>query len=257
MPDPTAPRTLAPPAAAAMAAARRAWLSAGTALRRLLAPRCLLCATAAGDPLCGGCLADYFDAGARRCRCCALRLGPGAGALCGRCLRRPPAFDATLALADYAPPVDGLVVALKFGHRLAIARALGELLAARLPPLLPEDALLAAVPLSFERQSERGFNQAQEIARAAARRLGRPLARGLLLRARHRPPQEGLDLAARRRNLRGAFVVPAESVAALHGRCVVVIDDVMTSGSTLDEVARTLRRAGAARVLNAVAARTP
>jgi ComF family protein len=226
-------------------------------LGRLLAPRCLLCASAAGDPLCAGCTADFLAGDEPRCRVCALRLGPAAGDLCGRCLRDPPAFDATLALADYAPPLDGLIIALKFGHRLEIARALGELLGRRIARQAPADALLAVVPLAFERQRERGFNQALEIARAAAAASGSALLPCALLRVRHRPAQEGLALDERRRNVRGAFAVERSAEPRIAGRALVVIDDVMTSGSTLDEAARTLRRAGAEHIVNAVAARTP
>jgi ComF family protein len=226
-------------------------------LRRLLAPRCLLCGTTAGDPLCAGCADDYLPIDAHRCRACALRLGPAPGDLCGRCLRDPPAFDATLALADYVAPVDGLIVALKFGHRLEVAQALGTLLGRRIAQVAPADALLAVVPLAFERQRERGFNQALEIARAASAACGRPLLPHALLRIRHRPAQENLTLDERRRNVRGAFAVARDAESQVAARTLIVIDDVMTSGSTLAETARVLKRAGAACVINAVAARTP
>lgn len=228
----------------------------GARLRRLLSPRCLLCATAAGDPLCTGCNDSFFPANVHRCRVCAQRLGPASGDLCGACLRHPPAFDTTLALADYATPVDGVVVGLKFGHRLDLAHALGRLLGAAIARALPPAALVP-VPLAHERQRSRGFNQAREIALVAARIAGRPLLTDVLARAHHRAPQEGLDLDARRRNVRGAFVVPAAAQPRLAGQAVIVVDDVMTSGSTLDEVARVLKRAGAAQVFNAIVARTP
>jgi ComF family protein len=216
-----------------------------------------MCDTALGDPVCDGCAADFFPVDVHRCRTCALRLGPAAGDLCGRCLRDPPTFDATITLADYAAPVDGLIVALKFGHRLEVARALGLLLGHRLAAAAPPEAVVVAVPLAFERQSERGFNQAQEIARVAARRASLQLLANALVRVQHRVPQEGLALDARRRNVRGAFRVTAANESAIAGRAVVVIDDVMTSGSTLEEVARVLKRAGARQVVNATAARTP
>jgi ComF family protein len=217
----------------------------------------VLCGTAPGDPVCTGCATDFLPTDVHRCRTCALRLGPAPGDLCGRCLRDPPAFDETFALADYAAPVDGLVIALKFGHRLEVARVLGELVGRMIARHAPEDALLAAVPLAFERQRERGFNQALEIARSAATVSRRALLAKAVLRTRHRPAQEGLTLEERRRNVRGAFVVAREVEAQLVGRTIVVVDDVMTSGSTLDEVARELRRAGATRIVNAVVARTP
>ncbi|MDL1859732.1 ComF family protein [Betaproteobacteria bacterium PRO7] len=146
-----------------------------------------------------------------------------------------------------------MVIALKFGHRLELARVFGELLAERMGERLPRDTLLAPVPLAFERHAERGFNQAREIARIVARRLALPLAADALARVKHGVPQERLTLAARRRNVRGAFAARAD----VRGRTVVVVDDVMTTGATLDEVAAVLKRAGAARVLNLVLARTP
>ncbi len=226
-------------------------------MRRSFAPHCVLCDTDAGDPVCSGCAADFFPADVHRCRVCAQRLGPAAGDLCGRCLRDPPTFDSTVALADYAPPVDGLIVALKFGHRLDIARALGQLLGRRIGTAAQSDALMVVVPLAFERQRERGFNQALEIARFAAREAGCGLRVDTLLRTQHRAPQEGLALDARRRNVRGAFAVPATIETVIADRSIVVVDDVMTSGSTLEEIARVLKRAGAQRVVNAVVARTP
>jgi ComF family protein len=162
-----------------------------------------------------------------------------------------------VALADYVPPVDGLVVALKFGHRLELATLFGTLLAERLAPLARADTLLLPVPLAFERQAERGFNQAHEIARVAQRRLRCTLRDDILLRTRHCAPQEALKAEARRRNVRKAFAVRATSQAEVAGRAVIVLDDVMTSGATLDEVARVLKQAGAVRVTNAIVARTP
>ena len=109
------------------------------------------------------------------------------------------------------------------------------------------------MPLSFERESERGFNQSREIARSYAHLADLPLDEDVLWRVRHTPPQQSLARDARQRNVRGAFGVKAD----LGGRHVVVVDDVMTTGSTLDEIARVLKAAGAVRVKNLVVARTP
>jgi ComF family protein len=215
-----------------------------------LAPRCVVCALEPGAPLCAGCERDFFPADAIRCSRCALRLAAPSAGQCGPCLREPPHFDATLALADYVAPVAGMVAALKFGARVDLAEAFAQLLAAR------ESArsdLVLAVPLSFERESERGFNQSLEIARRYARLTGSQLAERALLKVRHTVPQQSLARDARRRNVRGAFSVSGE----MHGRHVAVIDDVMTTGSTLDEIARVLKNAGAVQVINRVVARTP
>jgi ComF family protein len=214
--------------------------------------RCPACALEDGDPFCAACTSDYFAPYLVRCRCCALRLPATVSERCANCLRRPPQFDATVACADYASPVSGMVLALKNAGRLALARAFGRLLAQRTSAMPLDDALLVAVPLAFERHRERGFNQAVEIGRSFARARRLRLAPGVLVRTRHALPQHLLDLEARRRNLRGAFSVRAP----VKDRHVVVIDDVMTTGSTLDEIARTLKRAGAARVTNLVVART-
>ncbi len=238
---------------ARLSAVNQPFARARGALRSLLASRCAVCDLAPGDPLCAGCARDYFATEARRCCVCALRLPPAVAAMrCGGCLRSAPHFDATIALSDYAPPVDRMIAALKFDGRLPLARAFGTLLAAAAADLLRETCAICPVPLAFERLSERGFNQAHEIARRVAACCGRPLRADILLRTRHTAAQMELSLAERRRNVRGAFVARGD----LAGR-IVVIDDVMTTGSTLDEIAAALKRAGAAQVANLVVARTP
>jgi ComF family protein len=221
-------------------------------LRRLAAPHCAVCLVERGDPVCCGCLQDFFDAHCTRCTVCAARLsGARSGVTCGRCLAAPPGFDRTVALGDYAPPLDGMVMALKSGGRLDLARVFGQLLAARAAHGVRLDCLVA-VPLADSRQRERGFNQSLEVARVVARRLSVPLQRRSLTRVRPGPPQQSLPLQARRRNVRGAFALSGLPPA----RCVGVVDDVMTTGATLDEVAQLLRRAGVERVVNLVVART-
>ncbi|MGE5338054.1 MAG: ComF family protein [Gemmatimonadota bacterium] len=206
-----------------------------------------------GGSLCADCEQDFFPADVPRCRACAIRLPASTAAtVCAACLRHPPHFDATIALADYAPPVDGMVIALKSGGRFALSRLFGTLLARRARPFGLAGALITAVPLAFERHAERGFNQAVEIARCAARALDAPLDASALLRVRHAAPQHLLPVDERRRNVRGAFIVRAD----VRSRHVAVVDDVMTTGSTLDEIAAVLKKAGAARVTSLVVART-
>lgn len=236
-------------------------LSSGTGSTRepkqlhWLTPRCVVCALAPGDPLCDGCAADFFAADVARCDCCAART-ESAARLCGQCAAHPPHFDGTTALADYAAPVAGMVAALKFGARIDLAEAFAKLLAQR--ETEAAGALIVAVPLAFERQRERGFNQSLEIARRYARHVDAKLPPAPLLRLRHDPPQQSLARDARRRNVRGAFgLADAAAAALLRDRTLMVVDDVMTTGSTLDEIAATLKKAGAARVLNRVVARTP
>jgi ComF family protein len=210
--------------------------------------------------LCSPCHGQFFGPAARRarCACCANPLPPGVdGGRCGSCLRRRPAYDATVVAADYAMPLDQLVLQLKFGQRLALAPLLARLLhAAALdsagwrPP-----ELLCPVPLGAGRLAERGFNQALEIARPLARLLRVPLAPRLAARRHETRAQSSLPPRERRRNLAQAFSVA--DAALLRGRHVGIVDDVMTSGQTVHELAALFKRHGAARVTNLVFARTP
>ncbi|HET9733656.1 MAG TPA: ComF family protein [Burkholderiales bacterium] len=211
---------------------------------------CYLCRGAAEGVLCAACDAELPRLEGAACPRCALP-SPG-GAVCGRCLAHPPAYDATVAALAYEFPADVLVQGLKFRGELALAPLLGQMLAARLPRGTRVDYILP-VPLARARLRERGFNQALEIARPLAVATGCKLAPHLAERSRDTPPQLDLPLEERARNVRGAFrcaQVPARAEIAL-------VDDVMTTGATLDELAATLKRAGAARVVNWVVARTP
>lgn len=211
---------------------------------------CFLCRGAAGGLLCAACDADLPRLAGPRCPRCAL--ASPAGEVCGRCLAQPPAFDATAAALAYEFPADVLVQALKFRGELALAPLLGSLLARRLAPGTRVDCVLP-VPLSAARLRRRGFNQALEIARPVAAALGARLEPLLAERSRDTAAQTGLPHGERAKNVRGAF----RCARALEGAEVALVDDVMTTGATLDELAATLKRAGAARVVNWVVARTP
>lgn len=201
---------------------------------------------------CTGCIDLLPGARVPRCARCALPLGPGRR--CTQCARVPAGADQTLALADYAPPLDRLILTLKFSGELAAARPLGEFAAQRLALELNEPPdVVTAVPLASARLAHRGYNQALEIARPIARGLGTPLRARLLHRLRDTTAQSTLDFTARAANLAGAF----EADASANGQHVLVVDDVMTTGATLGAVALALRAAGARRVSALVAARTP
>lgn len=220
---------------------------------------CALCGRVGSNVLCPDCQTRYLARSPERCLQCAIDLPAGAGAVrCGSCLRRAPSFDATVVVGDYAPPLDQLVLALKFGGQLALAPLFGQLLAdalRRLPPLQwPE--LLAPVPLGKRRLAERGYNQALEMARPLARSLGLPLAARLLSRQRETAPQSLLTPGERRANLRRAFSLPPAGLGQVRGRHVGIVDDVFTTGATLEEIAATLKRGGAARVTCLAFART-
>ena len=219
--------------------------------RQLWPSPCTIClgSDPTGRGLCPDCLAD-LPRPDPCCPRCALPLTVP-DQVCGHCQRRPPRFDAAVALFRYAPPVDTLIHGLKFGQALHFAPLFAELLAARLTGRPLPDCILP-VPLHPRRQRERGFNQAVEIARPLARQLGCRLDLGSCVRRRATPPQTGLSAAARRRNLRGAFALARPAA----GRSVAILDDVMTTGGTLDAIAGVLRRGGAEHIEVWVCART-
>jgi len=164
-------------------------------------------------------------------------------------------FDSTVVAADYAPPIDQLVLALKFGNRLELAPLFaGMLRNAIAQTTLPE--YLTAVPLGPKRLVERGFNQALEIARPLSKALAVRIDAEAVIRQRDTHAQAMLHPDERRKNIRHAFLVPAQAIDKVKGRHVGVVDDVMTTGETLNEVAATLKRFGASRVTNFVFART-
>lgn len=242
---------------------------------------CALCGAESGQALlCRPCR-DELPAMGDRCPRCAMPCGTGGE--CGRCLRRPPHFDATRAAMRYAFPADRLVLSLKYGARLPIAALLADLLAARLagarppsdardphaahvahgareprPRTAPHSSIDAGIdmvlpmPLHPRRLATRGFNPAVEIGRRVARALALPFAHDLAQRVRDTPAQADLPLRRRRANVRGAFACDSR----VAGCSIAIIDDVMTSGATLDELARVLKAAGAHRVENWVVART-
>jgi len=223
----------------------------------LLPAQCALCAAACRQALCDECCAQYLLQPARaRCRQCANPLPAmhETALLCGRCLRRQPAYDATVTAADYAPPVDQLLLQLKFAARLQLAPLFAQLLA-QADWQAPQ--LLCPVPLGPGRLVERGYNQALEIARPLARLLAVPLLPKLAVRVRETPAQSGVAPRERRANLARAFDVAPAYAWQLGGCHVGVVDDVMSSGHTVNALAAALKRHGAARVSILVAARTP
>lgn len=208
---------------------------------------CVLCGTRIGQQiLCGACTAS-LPAAPRHCPKCALPT-PG-GTVCGSCLAEPPHFDGTSALWLYEFPCDQLIQALKYRARLEIASFFAHHLAS-VP--MPKLDLIVPMPLHPRRLAQRGFNQALEISRDLAKRTGLPLEPRAARRVRNTAAQTGLPYEERARNVRGAFVGGLD----LSGKTVAVVDDVMTTGATLDELARTLKRSGAAEVHNLVVARS-
>jgi ComF family protein len=221
-----------------------------------LSGHCLLCGDRcpAGDglSLCSGCRCD-LPPNSHPCPACGEPLA-GPDMLCGNCQRRPPPCDTTIAPLLYAPPLDTLILRMKAPAGIVAACTLGRLLAWQLESRAVERPdLLLPIPLHPTRLRERGFNQAALLARQISRKLDIPWDAGILEKCRQTEDQRGLDRRARQRNLRGSFV----SRELPRGCHVAIVDDVITTGATSQEAARTLKRAGAGRVDVWALARTP
>jgi ComF family protein len=211
-----------------------------TLWQRLYPLRCVLCGApgAEGLDLCPPCRAD-LPVLHTACRRCARPL-PTVG-ICGVCQQQPPLQDRTLSAFHYQSPVDYLILQLKFGGKLHLAPLLGKLTAECLKPCidsLPE--CIIPVPLHPHRLRERGFNQALELARPLASYLKIPINTHAVLRIRPTAAQSSLPRQERKRNVQGAFALRAH----LAVRHVAILDDVLTTGHTAGELAKTLRRAG-------------
>jgi len=220
-------------------------------------------------PVCGACLDDLSPITGPTCARCGERVQSphAAGAegvvLCGLCRRIKPPFRVARAWGTYDGNLRGLIHLLKYEQVRPAAQVLGRILAEVVQGLAPEFGarapLVVPVPLHVVRQRQRGFNQAEVIARAALEELSKTPLRGLelsggALRRRHpTPSQTGLTRRQRRQNVRGAFAVALPGEIA--GRDVVLVDDVVTTGATVAECARVLLRAGAGQVLVATVAR--
>jgi len=218
--------------------------------KRIFPRNCLLCGAASCNlTVCSDCQADLPWHRQPQCPQCATPTP--LGQICGACLRSPPTFDRTRAALIYAFPLDRMVPRLKYHAQLAIAPALGECLAHAIQNVPRPDRLIP-MPLHARRIRERGFNHASEIAREVAKRLDLPVDIASCQRIRDTPPQMGLKHDARRRNVRGAFACSN----GVEGQHIALVDDVMTTGTSLDELAKTLKRAGAREVSCWVVART-
>jgi ComF family protein len=212
-------------------------------LDALFPPHCVGCGKG-GAFLCPDCRAAMPRALPPRCPLC-WQPEP-LGETCGRCARTRPVFAGARSVYLFEGPVREAVHALKYNHLSALARPMGELMAAYLKAEeLPVD-LVVPVPLFGRRQRVRGYNQSALLAREPARLNGLPLAERGLSRRLDTPPQaRSVDAEARRRNVAGAFAADGSRV---EGRRVLLIDDVMTTGATLDACAQALRQGGAASV---------
>lgn len=218
--------------------------------RILLPARCILCGARASGraiDLCEACEAE-LPVNSRACPLCAqpLQADLPADVACGACTMRRPRLDAVHCAFRFAYPIDHMVRALKYRNAPQYGRVMGALLAASCASRLTASrpTMIVPVPLSERRFRERGYNQSMELARWLQRPLGVSVRRDVLKRARHTDEQTQLSARQRRGNVRNAFAV----LQPVHGARIVILDDVITTASTVNEIARTLRKAGAAHI---------
>ena len=209
---------------------------------------CILCGTLSNHGVwCNACDADLPRLSPYHCPICGLPTLNGD--ICGRCLKHAPSFDATAAAFSYAFPIDKLVQAVKFSAHLSLVDQLADAL---VPRILTRPDHIIAMPLHPLRLRERGFNQSHLLAQRLSKKLDISLLADVCERTRNTPPQSLLPWQERGKNIRGAFTCSAD----FSGKHIAIVDDVMTTGTSIEELARTLRQAGAVKISAWVLART-
>ena len=211
--------------------------------------KCLLCASpqANSHGLCSPCLNELPWHASTSCPQCGLS---SSGQLCGSCISSPPDFDATHAVFLYQYPIDKMMQRYKYGNMLNISHTFGQLLANK--STFEAIDLIMPMPMHPQRLKERGFNQALEIAKVLTKNRPEKLDYKSVARQTLTPPQASLALKERVKNIKGAFKVNSD----LAGKRIAIVDDVMTTGASLNELAKTLKKAGASHVECWVIART-
>ncbi len=222
------------------------------AVDRLLPPRCLACRTIAprDGALCGTCWGGLSFIERPFCACCGLpfEFDVADGAVCGACAARQPAYDAARTVLRYDDASRPLILSFKNGDRMQAGRHFGGWMARAGAELVQRADLVAPVPLHWRRLAVRRYNQSAELARGVAAAGGVELCVDLLRRTRATSSQGGLNRRARRLNVRGAFAVSPRRRPAIQGARILLADDVLTTGATVEAAARTLKRAGAVQV---------
>jgi ComF family protein len=224
------------------------WWLGFTAL--IYPPRCSFCRSPLADQgravLCPDCERELRWIVDPQCPCCGLPYPPGGSShLCGDCLLRPPFYDQARAVVVYQGQVTGAIQRFKYRKEYLLSGALGWL-GNRLKGEKPDFDTLIPVPLHPKRLRERGFNQALLLSRTLEDIPSKKIKPRLLKRIRHTPPQVRLDPDERRQNVRGAFEIDTPGV--VRGKDILLVDDVFTTGATVNECARVLKKAGAGRV---------
>lgn len=217
-------------------------------VRFALPPRCPGCGvvTLHDHDFCLGCWSALDFLGEPQCVRCGepFEIDPGAGALCGACHADPPAIEGMRAAVSYGPIARRIALRLKYGRRPGFAETMARHMRRHLAD--PGATLLVPVPLHRWRIWRRGYNQAALVARALGKSTGAPIAIDLIERRRATPILRAMGPGARRKAVQGVFAVRAG--ADIKGKAIVLIDDVYTTGATVNACARVLKRAGAARV---------
>ena len=205
----------------------------------LLLGACILCLAKTNGVWCKDCARDLFRPETNRCPVCANYVTNSH--ICGNCLDKQPVYNRTRVLCSYQYPSDHLISKLKFDKKPELAYVFAEQFVSDLenPANLPD--ILIPVPLHPKRQSERGFNQSAIFAIALAKRLGLQVDPSLFVRERHTKPQSSLSFKNRKKNVKGAFKL----IKALQYKHVAIVDDVITTGATVRELAKPLKSAGA------------
>ncbi len=233
-------------------ARRMARPTARLVLDALLPPRCLGCDALVEEPgsLCARCWQGIDFLTPPCCAACGypFEYALPEEALCAACLWRRPAYDRARAVFRYGEASRGLILGFKHGDRTHAAPAFARWLARAGAEALAAAAVIVPVPLHSWRLFRRRYNQAALLALGLAALTGVPVAPEAMRRRRNTPSQGRLDPTARRRNVRGAFALDPDGAAAIDGRRVLLVDDVLTTGATVEECARVLGRGGAAAV---------
>lgn len=219
-----------------------------------LPSECLICHQWPGPALCESCVLNFAQPRAR-CQRCAL---PGANPVCSACRATPPVWDACLCAVDYGYPWQACVARLKFHGELGLAKSLGQLMrhAPWVEPALEQATCLLPMPLSEQRLRERGYNQALLLARSLGQGLKLSLPVHWLQKWRDTPAQSELPREERLRNVAGSFILDPSQRHRLRDARVVLVDDVMTTGASLEAACQVLRHAEVAHITTLVLART-
>jgi len=213
-------------------------------INKILPFTCILCKKLSDrrQDLCTACLND-LPIVTQKCPRCAQKITENT--LCGACLKSPPPFAATYALFAYEFPIPSFILNLKFHHHLPYARILGELMAEKIQQewysAKPLPDFIMPIPLHNKRHKERGFNQAVEIARPIAKKYALKIDTHSAIRIYHTPAQMVLSALKRKQNIKNAFTVKAD----LSGKSIAILDDVITTGSTVTELSWALLKQGA------------